>query len=52
VASDVSSPEFRRRVLSGKRTVVALPKPEAVADPAVRAAVTWSRVVKRSGKSA
>jgi hypothetical protein len=39
VASDVSSPEFRRRVLSGKRTARALPKPEAVTDPAVRAAV-------------
>jgi hypothetical protein len=39
VASDVSSLDFRRRILSGKRTPSALPKPDAVADPAVRAAV-------------
>lgn len=39
VASDVSSPEFRRRVLSGRAQVTALPRADALADPDVRAAV-------------
>jgi hypothetical protein len=39
VASDVSSAEFRRRVLSGKGPAPRLPKPDALHDPAVAAAV-------------
>lgn len=39
VASDVSSPEFRRRVLFGRQPVTALPRPDTLTDPAVRAAV-------------
>lgn len=38
VASDVSSLEFRRRVLLGKEPTRRLPKPAAFADPAVAAA--------------
>lgn len=45
VASDVTSAAFRRRVLSG-RTVVALPEPEALADPEVRAAVAAIRAAR------
>jgi hypothetical protein len=40
VASDVSSPDFRRRVLSGKKPVTKLPRPESLRDPAVVAVVT------------
>ncbi len=39
VASDVSSPEFRRRILFGKAAPARLPKPETLKAPAVRAAV-------------
>ena len=39
VASDVSSAEFRRRVLSGRVKPARLPSPEALTDPEVRAAV-------------
>jgi hypothetical protein len=35
VASDVSSAEFRRRVLSGKKPARKLPRPDALRDPAV-----------------
>jgi hypothetical protein len=39
VASDVSSAEFRRRVLFGRTRPTALPDPKALTDPEVRAAV-------------
>jgi hypothetical protein len=39
VASDVSSAEFRKRVLLGRTRPAALPDPRAVSDPEVRAAV-------------
>src|SRR5262245_36191941 len=39
VASDVSSAEFRRRVLFGRTAPAKLPRLDALTDPAVRAAV-------------
>ncbi len=39
VASDVSSAEFRKRVLFGRAAPARLPNPAAIGDPAVRAAV-------------
>lgn len=39
VASDISSPDFRRRILSGRSAPPKLPKPATLQDPAVRAAV-------------
>lgn len=39
VASDVASPEFRKKVLFGRAAPAKLPKPEAVKDATVRAAV-------------
>lgn len=39
VASDVSSAEFRRRVLLGRSRPTALPDPKTLTDPEVRAAV-------------
>jgi hypothetical protein len=39
VASDVSSAEFRKRVLFGRAAPARLPNPETIGDPAVRAAV-------------
>lgn len=39
VASDMSSAEFRKRVLFGRSTPTRLPKPETIDDPGVRAAV-------------
>src|SRR5262245_41755371 len=39
VASDVSSTDFRNRVLFGRGRLARLPKPETVRDPEVRAAV-------------
>jgi len=39
VASDVSSAEFRKRVLFGRTRPAALPEPRTITDPEVRAAV-------------
>jgi len=39
VASDVSSPDFRRRVMGGKKPARRLPRPDALRDPAVAAVV-------------
>jgi len=39
VASDVSSAEFRKRVLFGRTSPARLPNPDKINDPAVRAAV-------------
>jgi hypothetical protein len=39
VASDVSNPDFRKRVLFGRETPTRLPKPDGVVDPAVREVV-------------
>ena len=39
VASDVSSPEFRKKVLFGRPAPVGLPKPETLEDPQVKASV-------------
>jgi hypothetical protein len=40
VASDVSNPDFRKRVLFGRETPERLPKSDAVVDPVVRDAVS------------
>jgi hypothetical protein len=39
VASDVSNPDFRRKILLGRAAPARLPKPESLQDPAVRAVV-------------
>jgi len=47
VAADVSSPEFRRRVLRGRAAPPRLPAPGAIRDPEVRAAVERLTAARR-----